>query len=276
MTSKRAKSKSRRTRSRKKAPKAVQRAFGFMSWGGARKGAGRKPKGARPLVPHEVREGVKARHPLLITTRMGPGLPSLGRHGFWRVVERCLQRACERFGVRIVHFSVQSNHLHLIVEAPDAESLARAMKGFGVRIARAVNKLLGRKGRVIVDRYHHRLLRTPKEVRHALSYVLNNIRRHLAHALGLDRCSSSWWFDGRKQAPGELLALADGPPDRALLAAARGLAAPRVDQHPLIGTAEVPGPRAPRQAQPPSRAGSRARRPRAGRPRPGCGASGSS
>ena len=174
LTTKRARTKAARTKAKSKAGQAVQGAFGFMSWGGARKGAGRKPMGAKPLVPHEVREGVKARHPLLVTTRVVPGLPSLRRHGFWRVVQRCLERACERFGVGIVHFSVQTNHLHLLVEAPDAVALARSMKGLGVRVARAVNKRAGRKGRAIADRYHHRLLRTPLEVRHALSYVLDN------------------------------------------------------------------------------------------------------
>jgi REP element-mobilizing transposase RayT len=245
MSSRRSKTKTARSKGKRRAGKTVQGAFGFLSWGGARKGAGRKPKGAKPLVPHEVREGVKARHPLLVTTRVVPGLPSLRRHGFWRVVQRCLERACERFGVGIVHFSVQGNHLHLIVEAPDAISLARSMKGLGVRVARAVNKLAGRKGQVIADRYHHRLLRTPKEVRHALSYVLNNLRRHVKDALGLDRCSSSWWFDGWKQAPGALLAVADGPPDRAPpVASARSwLLREGWRRHGLIGADEVSGPR---------------------------------
>ena len=128
------------------------------------------------------------------------------------------------------------------------------MKGLGVRVARAVNKRAGRKGRVIADCYHHRLLRTPREVRHALSYVLDNLRRHVKGASGLDRCSSSWWFDGWRQAPGAVLALAGGPPDRGPpVASARSwLLREGWRRHGLIGVDETPGPRAPRSG---SRAG---------------------
>jgi hypothetical protein len=115
-----------------------------------------------------------------------------------------------------------------------------------VRIARNLNKLWGRKGRVIGDRYHHAPLCTPKQVRHALSYVLNNLRRHVRGALGLDRCSSSWWFDGWREAPGVVLALADaGAPRSPPVAPARTwLLAEGWRRHGLVSAFEVPGPRA--------------------------------
>ena len=70
------------------------------------------------------------------------------------------------------------NHVHLIVEAPDRKALARAMKGLGVRIARALNRLMKRSGRVIADRYHAHILKTPSEVRHARNYLTTNAHRH--------------------------------------------------------------------------------------------------
>jgi len=95
-----------------------------------------------------------------------------------------------------VHFSVQSDHLHLIVEAADKEAMSRGVWGLAVRLARAVNRALGRRGSVWGDRYHVRALRTPREVRSALVCVLQNFRKHLRGVTGLDPCSSAPWFDG--------------------------------------------------------------------------------
>ena len=101
----------------------------------------------------------------------------------------------QRFGARVVHYSVQRDHLHLIVEASDRRALSRAMRGLGVRVARAVNGVLECAGRVIDDRYHARALGTPREVRNALRYVLLNARRH-GRDLSFDRASSAAAFDG--------------------------------------------------------------------------------
>jgi REP element-mobilizing transposase RayT len=112
------------------------------------------------------------------------------------VIERALARGAERFGCRLVHYSIQSNHLHAIVEALDAHALSRAMQGLLVRVARALNKLWCRKGSAFVDRYHARALRTPREVRSALLYVLHNARHHGLQVTGVDEYSSGPWFDG--------------------------------------------------------------------------------
>ncbi len=105
-----------------------------------------------------------------------------------------------------MHYSLQGNHAHLIVEARNPEALGRGMMAIGARLARAVNRVAGRSGPVLADRYHSRMLPTPKEVRAALRYVLLNARRHAAAtraALGrtvrLDPASSGRWFDGWKR-----------------------------------------------------------------------------
>jgi hypothetical protein len=111
-----------------------------------------------------------------------------------------------RPGFRLVHYSLQGNHAHLLVEATDTDALGRGMKAIGARFARAVNRVARRAGPVLADRYHVRLLPTPREVRNALRYVLLNARRHAAAAKGalrgpvkLDPASSARWFDGWKR-----------------------------------------------------------------------------
>jgi hypothetical protein len=96
---------------------------------------------------------------------------------------------------------VQSNHVHLLVEADGAAALTRGMRGLTIRIAKAVNRALGRDGRIWADRFHARALRTPREVRNALVHVLMNFRKHAGIGRGIDPCSSGRWFAGWKTAP---------------------------------------------------------------------------
>jgi putative transposase len=91
---------------------------------------------------------------------------------------------------------VQTDHVHLIVEAEGALALTRGMQGLAIRCARAINRAAHRRGRVWRHRYHAHYLRTPSEVRAALVYVLLNFRKHLKAAPGLDPRSSGRWFDG--------------------------------------------------------------------------------
>jgi hypothetical protein len=97
---------------------------------------------------------------------------------------------------RVLQFSVQADHLHLLVEADEPTGFERGVRGVAIRVAKAVNRVLGRRGRVWGDRYHARLLQTPREVRNALVYVLNNFQKHVRGARGLDPRSSARWFDG--------------------------------------------------------------------------------
>src|SRR5262245_4211498 len=144
--------------------RALQTEFTFRTWGGKRKGAGRKPKGPEALVSHTRRPSFAASHPLHVTLGVVRGLPSLRAERPMRVLRAAFRTAKERFGLRLVHYAVQGNHLHLVVEAEEARALSRAMQGLGVRIARGLNRELGRRGRVLADRYHARALETPREV----------------------------------------------------------------------------------------------------------------
>jgi REP element-mobilizing transposase RayT len=171
-------------------------------WGGARPGAGRPRKTDVAELPHGKRKAFK-KLPAHVTVRMREDVPSLRLVAIVHEIERTFARGCARDGFRLVHYSLQANHAHLIVEAADRHALGRGMKAIGARLARAVNRIANRRGPVFVDRYHHRLLRTPTEVRNALRYVLLNARHHAAkkpsaprEAIHLDRASSARWFDG--------------------------------------------------------------------------------
>ena len=146
-------------------------------WGGKRRGAGRKPNGAKAGIWHVSRARVR-RGPVHVNWHMRAGTWNLRQFKCFKVIAEAFAKARDRFGMRIIHFSVQGNHLHLIVEADDTGSLSKGMQGLGVRIARALNRVMKKRGKRLADRYHAHVLRTPAEVRNAVHYVLRN---HLKH-----------------------------------------------------------------------------------------------
>ncbi|MGZ6124169.1 MAG: transposase [Myxococcales bacterium] len=177
--------------------KSAQQDLPFRLWGGARKGAGRKRQASRPQVPHRPRRRFR-NGALHVTIRVRQEVWNLRTHRCFRALRRALERGCERFGFRLIHFSVQGNHIHCIVEAPDAVALGRAMKGLEVRMARALNKVMDRRGSVFADRYHAHVLSSPREAAHAVLYALDNWKVHAVregHPLpaGVDPwCSTAW------------------------------------------------------------------------------------
>ena len=133
-----------------------------------------------------------------VTLRRVKGLPSLRAERIHNALKEAV-RETRREGFRIAHYSVQHDHVHLIVEAEDERVLSSGMRSFAVRAARRVNKraLPGRRGSLWSGRYHRRDLASPTEVRHALVYVLANGVKHGVVARGtIDPCSSGAWFEG--------------------------------------------------------------------------------
>ena len=147
-------------------------------WGGRRAGAGRKRNPKRRSVDHLTRARVTRHTPVHVTMRVLPEVWTLRTKRAFRVLRSAMSAASDRLGLRLCDFSVQGNHLHLVVEAENTRSLSRGMQGLSVRIARALNRLMGRRGKVLADRFHSHVLRTPREVAHALHYVRYNDDKH--------------------------------------------------------------------------------------------------
>jgi len=145
-------------------------------------------------MPHRARRVHHRSYPLHVTMRAQRGVAFLRRG---RVIARIKQAiaAAHKSDFRILHFSVQGNHVHLMVEASDKGALSEGMRGFAIRMSHAVNRCLGRRGRLIAERYHAKELKTPREVRNALVYIHANDRHH-GDAELIDACSSAPWFDG--------------------------------------------------------------------------------
>ena len=193
-------------------------------------------------MPHGTRSRVEARFPVHVTTRMVPGLRRLRTFKLVGVLRRAFARGCQKEGFRICQFSIQGNHLHLICEARDASCLARGMQGWAVRVARGLNRRLGRTGKVFADRYHARYIKSLRQMRATLCYVLNNARRHGERLSvrwnGIDPFSSAWWFDGWKD-EGWRQGLSP-PPEKTVAAARSWMLTTGWRRHRLIDPTEVP------------------------------------
>ena len=165
------------TAKRSNRPRVDQLTFDRHQWGGTRPGAGRK-KDPRAGVSHARREAVDPHHPVHVTLRLKQGLRTLRSGLPYHVLRMALTQGHERSGFRVVHFAVMSNHVHLLIEANDRPSLSRGLQALQVRIARSLNRIWKRTGSVFADRYFDRILKSPRQVRNALCYVLNNARKH--------------------------------------------------------------------------------------------------
>jgi REP element-mobilizing transposase RayT len=175
----------------------------FRARGGARKGAGRKPRAERVgMLPHTPRERHRGYQPVHVTARAVRLAPNLRSQSVFAVLRAIFARSSQK-SFRLLHFSVQGNHLHFIAEADDGVAFARGVQRLLSRAAMAVNALARRQGKLWSDRHHREPLTTPSQVRNAYSYVLFNLRKHelaspvpsLSALLSADPCSSTLWFD---------------------------------------------------------------------------------
>ena len=176
---------------------------------------GRRPQAERVgFMPHETRAVHDANHPVHVTIRRVALGPSFRSQAVCAAIRGVIAAAKSK-GVRVLHYSVQENHLHLMVEGASAADLSNQMRTLFSRIAFAVNAIAQRRGRLFRDRHHRHALKTPREVRNALVYILFDNRKHHVHeasassAPTVDRCSSVYWFHAWSPS--------DRPPEGAML-----------------------------------------------------------
>jgi|SRR5436853_2195278 len=175
-------------------------------------GAGGRPakNPERPSERHKVRAPIDRRHPQHVTLRVVEAIGRLRKWHYYRAVRQALFSVFDTMDFRIVHFSIQGNHLHLVCEAENAMALASGMKRFQCSAAQRLNRAYSqragkkRRGSVFPDRYHARSITSVRELRNVVSYVLNNFRHHGGYGPTLyegrlDAFSSAIWFPGWKE-----------------------------------------------------------------------------
>jgi REP element-mobilizing transposase RayT len=236
--------------------KHLQEELTYRTHGGKRPGAGRPPKGRRAGQPHTPRPEHKACNPLHITVRVNQNVGTLRKRDMFRAVREASITTARREDFRIVHASVQGDHIHMMVEAEDKDAISNGMRGFQISAAMHINNALTRRtgcrrrGTVFPDRYHMRVLTSPRAVRHALAYVLNNWRKHgqdrdgLPATWNVDPFSSAVSFWGWREREGAMTLFKPPKEYQALWVwlPKTWLLREGWIRHGLVSTHEVPGP----------------------------------
>jgi len=149
-----------------------------LSHGGFRPGAGRKKSGKKLGGPHRQRPALSSATPVHCSLRTVKSVPRLRQRRVYDAIRRVLVRFLGQLGFRIVHLSIQHNHLHFLVEAASKARLTSGMQSLAINLARAINKVFRRIGKVFAFRYHATQVKTDRYARNVLAYVLNNWRHH--------------------------------------------------------------------------------------------------
>ena len=203
---------------------------------------GRKPTGRRSDPRHRPRPEVTEGHPVHVVLRVVRAVGNLRTRHAYRAIRGAIATCAARSDYRVVHASIQSNHLHLLVEADDKAALSLGMQGFAISAAKRLNRELRRRtGDVFAFRYHATSITSPTQARNALAYILNNWHRHRRDGgapYRIDPYSSADQFHGWKTPP-------DDPPHRLPLPCVRAtswLLTTGYARAAPIDFREVPGP----------------------------------
>lgn len=234
-------------RARRLTPQLALALAAPVTHGGARAGAGRKPTGRRRGALHRTRPELTRHKPVHISLPIERVVGRMRRRAGYRAVRRGVAACMARLDFRIVHVSIQANHVHLLVEADDKAALSRGLRAFMTAAARHLNAHLRRTGRVFAGRYHATVVTSPRQARNAIAYVLNNWRRHREHLAGdrargaaVDPYSSAILFDGWADRRGRF-AIPDAYDPLPVAGARSWLLTTGWRQHPLVRLRETPG-----------------------------------
>ncbi len=217
------------------------------TWGGKREGAGRPRKqGSKPR--HVRRPEIAKNTALHVSLRVCREVGRLRRPAGYQAIRRAIAACIGRRDFRVVHTSIQGNHIHLLVEANHKRALTNGGRAFMVSAAQHLNAARGRRGEVFIQRYHAVPLKTPRQARAAIAYVMNNWRRHgedqdgpRQRAALVDPYSMGIVFDGWRELPTPF-AIPDGYEPLPVCGARSWMLTVGWRKHPLVGLREVPGP----------------------------------
>jgi REP element-mobilizing transposase RayT len=172
------------------------------------KGAGRPklPLHKRRSIAHRTRDEIPKQKPVHVTIKIRKEiLATLRNKLVFKKIARAISKARQK-DLRVIHFSVQRDHIHFLLEAHDKKHLGRAMQSLTISLAKSLKNLSGTKlKKIFKDRYHVHILRTFAEVKNTKLYILGNALKHGAIADHFDTFSSvikateiAWQFNFEK------------------------------------------------------------------------------
>ena len=148
-------------------------------------------------IRHISRDPIKRLTALHLTIKIIRDKAGLKNKAMLKVLQQAIVKARGK-GLAVIHYTLEFDHIHLLVESGDHQELGKAMQSLGVSLSMAINRLRKAKGRVFKTRYHLRKLKTPTEIKNVISYILNNTIKHRASKTPLSIFNSFIALTGMK------------------------------------------------------------------------------
>lgn len=140
------------------------------------KGAGRPAIHDRG-IRHIARDEIKKLTPLHLTIKIEKDKAGLKNKFILKSLHSSIKKA-RKIGLKIIHYTLEYDHVHLLVETDNKTALARGMQSFGISFSKSINKIKKAQGKVFKTRYHYRKLKTPAEVKNVFNYIFGNSLKH--------------------------------------------------------------------------------------------------
>ena len=138
-------------------------------------------------IRHRKREEIKRARPLHLTIKLNRA--QMQNKMILKHLKHSIKRGRLK-GLRIIHFSLQNDHVHLYAESESNLILTQGMKALGVSFAKRINKHFKTKGQVYKTRFHLRVLRSASEAKNVINYILKNGVKHNRTKSFIDSYSS--------------------------------------------------------------------------------------
>ena len=140
------------------------------------KGAGRPAKHDRG-IRHIARDEFNRLTVLHLTVKIDRAKAGLKNKQTLKLLWHAIKKARLK-GLKIIHYTLEFDHIHLLVEADNKAIVGTGMQSFGISLSKGINKIKGLSGQVFKTRYHFRKLKTPTEVKNVIHYILGNSIKH--------------------------------------------------------------------------------------------------
>lgn len=128
-------------------------------------------------IRHTRRERITKQSALHFTIKVRENKADIKNKRLLKILHHAIKRARLK-KLKVLHYSLEYNHVHLLVEARDNQIIHQGMQAFGISFAKAINKIKFLKGRVYKNRYHFRKITSLRDYKNVLLYIFRNGIKH--------------------------------------------------------------------------------------------------
>lgn len=142
-------------------------------------------------IRHTKRPDLTRPSSLHLTVKIEKSKANLKNKNVLAILKKAIFNA-RRQGLKVIHYSLEYDHIHLIIEADNNRTLGKGMQAFGVTLAKAINRMRKVKGQVYKHRYHFRQITSSRQLKNVMTYIFNNGVKHKTSATALSPFNSIW------------------------------------------------------------------------------------